>query len=43
MHANLTKFLDDRTEEEKLLARKHIDSGEATLHLPLSARTEFDG
>jgi len=42
VHANLTTILADRTEEDKRLARKHIDAGEVTLHLPLTARTEFD-
>jgi hypothetical protein len=41
-HANLTAVLHDRTAAEIALARKHIGAGEATLHLPLSARVEFD-
>lgn len=41
-HANLTAVLGDRTDAEIALARKQIDTGEATLHLPLSARVEFD-
>jgi hypothetical protein len=41
-HANLTAVLHDRTDAEIALARTQIDTGEATLHLPLSARVEFD-
>lgn len=41
-HANLQAVLADRTDEEKALARKHIDAGEASLHLPLAASVEFD-
>ncbi len=41
-HANLTAVLADRTDAELTLARKHIDTGEAGLHLPLSAHVEFD-
>jgi hypothetical protein len=41
-HANLHAVLAERTDEEKALARKHIDAGEAFLHLPLAANVEFD-
>jgi hypothetical protein len=41
-HANLHAVLAERTDEEKALARKHIDAGEASLHLPLAANVEFD-
>jgi hypothetical protein len=41
-HANLQAVLTERTEEEKALARKSIDAGEAALHLPLAANVEFD-
>jgi hypothetical protein len=41
-HANLHAVLAERTDEEKALARKHIDAGEAFLHLPLTANVEFD-
>jgi hypothetical protein len=41
-HTNLHAVLADRTDEEKALARKHIDAGEAFLHLPLAANVEFD-
>jgi hypothetical protein len=41
-HANLQAVLADRTDEEKALARKHIDAGEAFLQLPLAASVEFD-
>ena len=40
--ANLQAVLADRTDEEKASARKHIDAGEAFLHLPLAASVEFD-
>ncbi|MCT6776287.1 hypothetical protein LXH09_06595 [Streptomyces sp. CS7] len=40
--ANLKAVLDDRTPEERSLARKHIEAGEAFLDLPLAAHTEFD-
>ncbi|MEU5050138.1 hypothetical protein [Streptomyces sp. NPDC021096] len=41
-YANLRAVLDDRTEEEITLARKHIAEGDVTLDLPLSAHVEFD-
>lgn len=41
-HANLAAVLADRTDAEITLARKQIDTGATTLHLPLSARVEFD-
>lgn len=41
-HANLTAVLQDRTDAEIALARKQIDTGEESLHMPLSARAEFD-
>ena len=41
-HANLHAVLAERTDEEKALVRKHIDAGEAFLHLPLAANVEFD-
>lgn len=41
-HINLHHVLAERTDEEKALARKHIQDGEASLHLPLSAHVEFD-
>jgi hypothetical protein len=41
-HTNLRAVLAERTDEEKALARKHIDAGQATLHLPLAANVEFD-
>lgn len=41
-HANLQAVLAERTDEEKALARKHIETGEAGLHLPLAANVEFD-
>lgn len=41
-HINLHAVLTQRTEQEKVLARKHIDAGSVTLHLPLSADVEFD-
>jgi hypothetical protein len=40
-HTNLQAILAERTDEEKALARKHIEAGEASLHLPLSANVEF--
>ncbi|MFB7049797.1 hypothetical protein ACFCX7_27145 [Streptomyces microflavus] len=39
---NLRAVIADRTDEEKIQARKHIDAGEAVLDLPLNANTEFD-
>ena len=41
-YANLQAVLAERTEEEKALARKHIEAGEVGLHLPLAANVEFD-
>ncbi|MEV0712715.1 hypothetical protein [Nocardia aurea] len=41
-HTNLQAVLSERTDEEKALARRHIDTGEAFLHLPLAASVEFD-
>ena len=41
-HANLQAVLAERTDEEKALARKHIEAGEVGLHLPLAANVEFD-
>ncbi|MCX5075450.1 hypothetical protein OG321_23460 [Streptomyces sp. NBC_00424] len=41
-YTNLKAVLADRSDEEIALARKHIEAGEATLDLPLSARVEFD-
>lgn len=41
-HVNLQAVLAQRTDEEKALARKHIDDGDASLRLPLSAHVEFD-
>ncbi len=41
-HTNLQAVLAERTDEEEALARKHIQAGEASLHLPLVANVEFD-
>ena len=41
-HANLQAVLAERTDEEKALARKHIEVGQVGLHLPLAANVEFD-
>ncbi len=41
-HTNLQAVLAERTDEEKALARKHIQTGEAALHLPLAVNVEFD-
>lgn len=41
-HTNLQAVLAQRTDEEKELARKHIQAGDAALHLPLAANVEFD-
>ena len=41
-HANLQAVLAERTDEEKGLARKCIETGEVSLHLPLAANVEFD-
>jgi len=40
-HTNLHAILAEHTDEEKALTRKHIEAGEADLHLPLSANVEF--
>jgi hypothetical protein len=40
-HTNLHAILAEHTDEEKAMARKHIEAGEADLHLPLSANVEF--
>lgn len=41
-YTNLRAVLADRSDEEKALARKHIEAGQAALHLPLTAHQEFD-
>jgi hypothetical protein len=41
-HANLQAVLAERSDEEKALARKHIDAGRVGLHLPLAANVEFE-
>jgi hypothetical protein len=41
-HVNLQAVLAERTDEEKALARKHIEAGQVGLHLPLAANVEFD-
>lgn len=41
-HTNLHAVLAQRSDDEKTLARKHIESGESALHLPLAANVEFD-
>jgi hypothetical protein len=41
-HVNLQALLAERTDEEKALARKHIEAGKIGLHLPLAANVEFD-
>ncbi|WP_198357372.1 hypothetical protein [Streptomyces fildesensis] len=41
-YANLRATLEDRSEEEITVARKHIEEGSITLDLPLSAHVEFD-
>lgn len=41
-YINLRAVLAERTDEEKALARQHIDAGRARLDLPLSADVEFD-
>lgn len=40
-HTNLHAVLDQRTEQEIALARDQIETGAASLHLPLSAHVEF--
>lgn len=41
-YVNLQAVLADRSEQEIVLARAHIDAGRARLELPLTARVEFD-
>lgn len=41
-YVNLHAVLAERSDEEKAVARKHIDDGAAGLHLPLAANVEFD-
>ncbi len=41
-YANLRALLEERSEQEKALARQHVDYGRAQLNLPLSAHVEFD-
>ncbi len=41
-HTNLHAVLAQRSDAEKALARKHIESGDSALHLPLAANVEFD-
>ncbi|MFG3227617.1 hypothetical protein ACGF07_22935 [Kitasatospora sp. NPDC048194] len=41
-YTNLTAVLDDRTEAEITMARKHIAEGGIHLDLPLAAHVEFD-
>ncbi|MBD3545836.1 hypothetical protein H4F93_10180 [Streptomyces sp. JV180] len=41
-YVNLQAVLEDRTEQEIALARKHIAEGGITLSLPLAAHVEFD-
>lgn len=41
-YVNLQAMLEDRTEQEIALARKHIADGGITLDLPLAAHVEFD-
>jgi hypothetical protein len=41
-YVNLHAVLADRTDEEKALARKHIDAEDIGLHLPMAANVEFD-
>ena len=38
----LQAVLAERTDEEKALARKHIEAGKVGLQLPLAANVEFD-
>jgi hypothetical protein len=42
-YVNLQAVLAERTDQEKALARKHIDADQIGLHLPLAANVEFDG
>jgi hypothetical protein len=41
-HANLQAVLAEHTDEQKALARKHIDADQFSLHLPLAANVEFE-
>lgn len=41
-YVNLQAVLEDRTEQEVALARKHIAEDDITLDLPLAAHVEFD-
>lgn len=41
-YTNLRAVLADRSEEDKALARKHIEAGQVSLDLPLAAHAEFD-
>lgn len=41
-YVNLHTALAEHTDEEKAVARKHIDTTDISLHLPLSAHVEFD-
>ncbi|AQS69654.1 hypothetical protein [Streptomyces pactum] len=41
-YVNLRAVLADRSDEDKAIARKHIEAGEASLDLPLVAHAEFD-
>lgn len=41
-HTNLHAALAEHNDEEKALARKHIQAGDVDLHLPVTANVEFD-
>ena len=41
-YVNLHAVLAERTDDEKALARKHIDDEDIGLHLPMAANVEFD-
>jgi hypothetical protein len=41
-YVNLHAALAEHTDEEKALARKHIDAADVSLHLPMSAHVDFD-
>jgi hypothetical protein len=41
-YANLRAVLAERSEQDMVLARKHIEAGRLELPLPLSAQAEFD-
>jgi hypothetical protein len=41
-YVNLHAVLAERTDDEKALARKHIDAEDIGLHLPMAANVEFD-